>query len=81
MAETTDKRRKKKEGSQANESVQVETGAIEVEEETQLFTPEEKARMERVKADIAVGRYSDITDEYKKLLFVEYLIKHGKLSS
>jgi hypothetical protein len=45
------------------------------------FNAEETARLLKVKADIASGRYSDITEEHRKLLFVQWLVEHGKLSS
>lgn len=66
--------------SKPKDIVPVETGPIEMEEQYD-FTPEEISRMMRVKADIAHGRYSDITTEHKKLLFVQWLIEHGKLQS
>jgi hypothetical protein len=81
MAETTGEK-KRKARSQAKEPVQVETGAIEIEsEELEGFTQEEITLMAKVKHDIGTGRYSDITNEHKKLLFVQWLIEHGKLAS
>ena len=79
MAETADKKTKK-ETKKAKEAVQIETGAIEIEEAND-FTPEEIARMLKIKSEIEKGRYSDITDEHKKLLFVQWMIDHGKLNS
>ena len=79
MAETADKKTKK-ETKKAKEAVQIETGSIEIEEAND-FTPEEIARMLKIKAEIEKGRYSDITDEHKKLLFVQWMIDHGKLNS
>ena len=79
MAETADKKTKK-ETQKAKEAVQIETGAIELDE-TNPFTPDEIARMLKVKSEIEKGRYSDITNEHKKLLFVQWMIDHGKLNS
>ena len=79
MAETTDKKTKK-ETQKAKEAVQIKTGAIEADE-VNTFTNEEVARMLKVKSEIEKGRYSDITDEHKKLLFVQWMIDHGKLNS
>ena len=78
MAETTDKEQGKK-GLKAKETVQVEKGKIEIEE-VEGFTPEEISRMLKVKDEIAHGHYSDITDEHKKLLFVQWLIDHDRLA-
>ena len=77
MGEIVDKRR---EESRANEIVPVETGPIEIEEPVQ-FSPEEVARMLEVKAQIASGHYTDVTDEHRKLLFVQWLIEHDRLKS
>jgi hypothetical protein len=81
MAETTDNKKSTKR-SKAAESIQVEKGPIKIEvEEVEGFTPEEVARMVNVRQAIARGRYTDITDEHKKLLFVQWLIEHDKLNS
>ena len=45
-------------------------------EELEGFTPQEMMRLVKVKADIARGRYSDITYEHRKLLFVQWLVEH-----
>jgi hypothetical protein len=45
------------------------------------FTPEEVASLARVKQEIENGRYSDITNEHRKLLFVKWLVEHDKLGS
>jgi hypothetical protein len=79
MAETADKKTKK-EVQKAKKPVQIETGAIEIDE-ANPFTPDEIARMLKVKSEIEKGRYSDITNEHKKLLFVQWMIDHGKLNS
>lgn len=79
MAETADKKTKKP-TPRAKDAVQIETGAIEADE-ANPFTPEEVARMLKVKSEIEKGRYSDITDEHRKLLFVQWMIDHGKLNS
>lgn len=78
MAETTDKEQGKK-GLKAKETVHVEKGKIEIEE-VEGFTPEEISKMLKVKEDIARGHYSDITNEHKKLLFVQWLIDHDRLA-
>ena len=81
MAETTDKKKPTKRSKAAN-SVQVETGPVSIElEEVEGFTPDEVARMVKVKQAIAHGRFTDITHEHKKLLFVQWLIEHDKLNS
>ena len=76
MAETTNKRNKV---SQTGEPVQIETGAID--DDLGGFTPEEVARMLKVKVEIASGRYTDITPEHRKLLFVQWMIEHGIIGS
>jgi hypothetical protein len=45
------------------------------------FTPDEIAGLKRVKAAVAAGQYSDITEEYKKLLFVKWLMEHDRIGS
>ncbi|HKP52770.1 MAG TPA: hypothetical protein VJ183_08950 [Chloroflexia bacterium] len=81
MAETTDKKKSTKR-SKGAESIKVETGPVKVEiEEVEGFTPEEVARMVKVKQAISRGRYTDITDEHKKFLFVRWLYEHNKLNS
>jgi hypothetical protein len=71
---------KKSKERKAKDEVPVETGPIEIEE-LEGFTSEETFRLLRVKQAIAEGRYSDITDEHRKLLFVQWLIEHGRLES
>lgn len=81
MAETTDKKKSTR-SQKAAKSVQIETGPVEIEvEEVEGFTPEEVTRMVKVKQSIANGRYTDITNEHRKLLFVQWLIDHDKLNS
>jgi hypothetical protein len=88
MAEITDQRKENEESGakdvkNAKEVVHVEKGPVEVEELEALegFTSEEVKRMLKVKEDIARGLYNDITDEHRKLLFVQWLIDHDKLGS
>jgi len=57
-----------------------QTGPIELEE-LDGFTSDEVVRLLKVKQAIADGRYTDITDEHRKLLFVQWLVEHGKLES
>jgi len=45
------------------------------------FSPEEISGLKRVKAAVAAGQYSDITEEYKKLLFVKWLMEHDRIGS
>lgn len=71
---------KKSKTKKAKQKVEVETGAIEIEE-LEGFTPEEVARMLKIKQRIGAGEFTDITDEYKKLLFVQWLIEHEKIRS
>lgn len=81
MAETTDKKKTTKR-SKAAGAVQVETGPVQIEvEEVEGFTPEEVVRMVKVRQAIAAGRYTDVTNEHRKLLFVQWLIDHDKLNS
>ena len=82
MAEITDKKRENEgqEAKDAMEVVHVETGPVEADL-LEGFTSEECERMLKVKGDIARGRYSDLTAEYRKLLFVQWLIEHDRLKS
>ncbi len=77
MSETTNNASKPR---STGDAVHVEKGAIDLEG-LEGFTPEEIGRMLRVKDEISKGRYSELTPEYRKLLFVEWLIEHGKLKS
>ena len=45
------------------------------------FSTQEVAELLRVKQAVAQGRYSDITPEYRKLLFVKWLIEHERIGS
>lgn len=78
MAETTKKKGQRTKAAQ--DIIPVETGAIVVEE-LDGFTPEEVARMAGMRDRIKAGEYSDLTKEYRKLLFVQWLIDHDKLRS
>lgn len=84
MAETiNDKKTRSK--KTAGKPVEIETGAFKELEPVVIipegFTAEEVARMTDVKERIQAGQFSDITDEYKKLLFVQWLIDHDKMHS
>lgn len=79
MAEITSNNKGKK-GKAAKNTVKVETGPV-VLEELEGFTPEEVAHMSEVRDKIRAGQYSDLTKEYRKLLFVQWLIDHDKLRS
>lgn len=71
---------KKNKSKKAKQKVDVEIGAVEIEA-LEGFTPEEVARMSKIKQRIGAGEFTDITDEYKKLLFVQWLIEHEKIRS
>jgi hypothetical protein len=77
MSEIIDKRRKAR---KADQTVAVEVTPV-VTEELEGFTPQEIMRLVKAKADIARGRYSDMTNEHRKLLFVQWLIEHDRLKS
>lgn len=77
MSEIVDKKRKDR---NAEETVPVETGPIEIEG-LEVFSKEEMSRLLKVKQDVATGHYTDITNEHRKLLFVQWLIEHGRLQS
>lgn len=80
MSEIIDKKRKAR---KADSTVPVEVVPVVpvVIEELEGFTPQEIMRLVKVKADIARGRYSDITNEHRKLLFVQWLVEHDRLKS
>ena len=77
MSEIIDKRRKapKPEETVPVELTQNNTDGLDG------FTPQEIVRLVKARADIARGRYSDITNEHRKLLFVQWLIEHDRLKS
>lgn len=77
MSEIIDKKRKAR---KADSIVPVEVAPV-VTEELEGFTPQEIMRLVKVRADIARGRFSDITDEHRKLLFVQWLVEHDRLKS
>lgn len=77
MSEIIDRKRKSR---KTDETVPVEIEEVNPEG-LEDFTSQEIVRMLRVKGDIARGRYSDITEEHRKLLFVQWLIEHDRLHS
>jgi len=77
MSEIIDKKRK---SNKAEKTVPVEITEVNAEE-LEGFTPQEMMRMVKVKGDVARGRYSDITSEHRKLLFVQWLVEHERLKS
>ena len=79
MAEITSNKKAKK-GKAAQDAVKIEAGPVVVEE-LEGFTPGEVARMSEIRDKIRAGQYSDLTKEYRKLLFVQWLIDHDKLRS
>ena len=67
-----------------NDAVPIEAGPIAEDGPVEIdgldgFNPEEFARLLKVKQDIAHGRFSDITNEHRKLIFARWLVSHGKL--
>jgi hypothetical protein len=44
------------------------------------FSPAQIASLVRVKQEVAAGRYSDLTFEYKKWLFARWLVEHDRIS-
>ncbi len=78
MSEIIDKKRKVSKAAETTVPVEV---AVSAPAELEGFTPQEMMRMVKVKGDIARGRYSDITTEHRKLLFVQWLIEHDRLKS
>jgi len=78
MSEIIDKRRKAPKAAQTTVPVEV---TVSTPAELEGFTPQEIMRMVKVKGDIAHGRYTDITIEHRKLLFVQWLIEHDRLKS
>jgi hypothetical protein len=87
MAETiNDKPRKSKKSPVDAESIAKSVGAAEPEAVPvptipEGFTAGEVARMEKVREGIRRGEYTDLTGEYKKLLFVQWLIDHDRIRS
>jgi hypothetical protein len=56
--------------------------ALQAEDVTlEGFSAQEVTGLLRVKQAVAQGRYSDITPEYRKLLFVKWLIEHERIGS
>ena len=81
MAETTGRQANK---ARVPKSVKVETGPIEAESVAVVlegFTPDEVARLMEARRKVAAGEYSDVTEEHRKLLFVQWLIEHDLLKS
>lgn len=88
MAETINDKpsKSKKARKDAAESITESVGAAEPEAVAVPTIPEgltadEVARMERVRERIRRGEYTDLTGEYKKLLFVQWLIDHDRIRS
>ena len=79
MSEIVDKKRRERKSAQP---VPVETGPIDAQTMVlDMFNATEIDRLLRVKQAVAEGRYSDITFEHRKLLFVQWLVEHGRLTS
>lgn len=87
MAEITNKKKDKsgaKELASLMPVTSAENAPLELEPVMELpegFTHEELARLLKAKQAVAQGRYSDITEEHKKLLFVQWLLEHDKIGS
>jgi hypothetical protein len=61
---------------------EIEAGPVGIDATAlDYFTQEEIARLCKVKQAVAEGRYSDLTPEHRKLLFVQWLVDHGRLKS
>jgi hypothetical protein len=43
------------------------------------FTSQEIAGMLRVRSAVTLGRYSESTQEFRRLMFARWLVKHGRL--
>lgn len=44
------------------------------------FTSEQLVELTRVKQAVAAGQYSDLTPEFKKWVFIKWLVEHDRLS-
>jgi hypothetical protein len=83
MAETT----KNKSGKYKAQSAKTVTPVTNVEPLNNSdnlldgFTPAQLASLARVKHEVASGKYSDITPEFRKLLFVKWLLDHDRIGS
>lgn len=83
MAETT-KNKTGKYKAQSNKTVETVTNVEPIHTADTLlddFTPAQLASLARVKHEVATGKYSDITPEFRKLLFVKWLLDHEKIGS
>ena len=94
MAETTDKKQGNSDAGEAGKATKAAKPAKpakistpadpdadqEVVNLLEGFTPEQVAALQRTKEAVQKGRYSDITNEHKKLLFVKWLLEHDKIA-
>ncbi len=83
MAETT-KNKSGKYKAQSAKTVQPITNVEPLNNTDSLlddFTPAQLASLARVKHEVASGKYSDITPEFRKLLFVKWLVEHERIGS
>lgn len=80
MAETT---KKKKDSPEAKEGPKLAKADVAPQLPNLLegFTQEEVASLVRAKEAVEKGRYTDITNEHKKLLFIKWLVDHEKLGN
>ena len=81
MAETTKNKKYKPEPAK---SAGAEPVAVPLNDGDTLlddFTPTQIAALARVKKAVARGEYSDLTPEFKKLLFVKWLIEHDRIGT
>jgi len=96
MAETTDKKQGNSDAEEAGKATKAAKAAkpakapkpVETDADEQVvvnllegFTPEQVAALEKTKEAVQQGRYSDITNEHRKLLFVKWLLEHDKIAS
>lgn len=83
MAETTENKTGKYKAQSAKKTSSVTNVAPLNNSDTLLdgFTPAQLASLARVKHEVAAGKYSDITPEFRKLLFVKWLLDHERIGS
>ncbi len=80
MAETTNKKKNSPPAKEGPKAAKPDV-APQLPNLLEGFTHEEVASLVRAKEAIEMGRYSDITNEHRKLLFIKWLVEHEKLGS
>ncbi|MGA7729758.1 MAG: hypothetical protein WCD37_00650 [Chloroflexia bacterium] len=84
MAETTENKNKNYKSKAAKVNTGTSASAEPLNDGDTLlegFTPAQIEALARVKQEVATGHYSDLTPEFKKLLFVKWLIEHDRIGS